>query len=88
MAPKSKVPNLGNFLPAPGVELTGKDTAKYGRWGGVCLMTQEHNYANLIFQTKQILSLMVFFSYIKFKFIYIFFTFKTNLSLIPFLLTN
>ena len=33
---------LGNFLPSEGEELEGKGGARYGKWGGVCLMTQVH----------------------------------------------
>ena len=32
----------GNFLPGGGNELEGKEEARYGKWGGICLMTQEH----------------------------------------------
>jgi len=40
----------GNFLPSEGEELEGKGGARYGKWGGVCLMTQNYrdapNHAN------------------------------------------
>ncbi|XP_023336626.1 aldose 1-epimerase isoform X2 [Eurytemora carolleeae] len=35
----------GNFLPGAGNELEGKDEARYGKWGGICLMTQNYRDA-------------------------------------------
>ena len=43
----------GNFLPGAGNELEGKDEARYGKWGGICLMTQGHTILLLIFVILQ-----------------------------------
>ena len=53
----------GNFLPGGGNELEGKEEARYGKWGGICLMTQEHTitfHLSYFFNPKETLPPYIF----------------------------